>query len=77
MGPKPKAWDRMPKYNRHWYHKMLRRKTKADIIEPVLTQIRLKVSEKEISMYHIVCVLGETNEAFEQWWSKNGKPCPN
>ena len=73
LGDKPKRWDGMPRYNHHWYHKVLRRKTKTDYVDPILRQIRDVVPEKEISRYRCVNVLKMPNETFEQWWLKNGE----
>lgn len=70
IGAKPENWDALPKYNRHWYHKLIKRKTKADYIDPVLSFIRMLVPEKELLRFHNVDVLHMTNENFEQWWSK-------
>lgn len=69
----PEGWEKLPKYNRHWYHKVLGRKTKVDYIDPILILIKEMVPEKEISRYHNVNVLKISNEAFERWWKRNGE----
>lgn len=72
-GEEPEGWGEMPKYNRHWYHKLIKRKTKTDYIEPVLSFIRTLVPEKELLRFHNVEVLNIPTETFEQWWSINYK----
>ena len=74
LGSKPCDFDILPKYNRHWYQKLFKRKTKGDYIRPVLEEIKMIVPEKELSRHHHINYLNVTNEEFEQWWSVHGEP---
>lgn len=77
IGRKPEGWDKFPKYNYHWYHKLIRRRTKMYYIEQPMEQIENVVPKKEILRYHNVHVLGETNEDFEKWWKEISKCYPS
>lgn len=73
LGCKPCGFDSLPKYNRHWYQKLFKKKTKEDYIRPILEEIKRMVPEKELSRHHHINNLNVTNEEFEQWWSVHGE----
>lgn len=70
IGEKPQGFDELPNYNYKLRHKLLKRKTKEDYINPVIAAIEKTVPRKELFRYHHLHNLKRYNEEFEDWWSK-------
>lgn len=70
IGEKPKGFDELPRYNIKFIHKVAKRKTKAEIINPIMQYIEMLVPWKERLRYHHVHNLNSSNEQFEIWWQE-------
>ena len=68
LGNKPLGFDMLPNYNYRFIHKLIKRKTKSDIIGPIIKHIKTLVPHKEILRHHHIYNLRKTNDQFESWW---------
>lgn len=73
LGDKPEGWGQMPENHRHWYHRILRRRTKLDCIIPIMNYIKNRVGQKEVYRYHHLNNLHSTDEEFEKWWEERNE----
>ncbi len=48
VGTKPSGFDELPDYNYKWYHKLLKRRTKADYIEPAMARVSQLLSKENV-----------------------------
>jgi hypothetical protein len=45
VGEKPDGFDQMPWYNIHWWHRLIKRKTRQDYIRPAMGYLQQRVLE--------------------------------
>lgn len=71
VGDKPDGFDQMPLYNRHWWHKLMRRETRIDYINPAMSYLQKRVSMREFYFFaNVTRSKRMTSEEFEKWWEK-------
>lgn len=71
MPGKPENWDILP----NWYGISDERRgielTKKDIISPLIKLLRCLTTEKDVSRWWHINIIGNTNEQFEKWFDEN------
>lgn len=76
VGEKPDGFDQMPWYNIHWWHRLIKRKTKHDYIQPAMRYLQKRVTMKEFYFFaNVTRSKRMTSEQFEKWWEKEKTPC--
>lgn len=76
LGEKPERFDDLPKYNIHWWHKLAKRKTKADYLDPILYTIQCMLGHEEyLHWLHVETEKTMTEEEFQQFWKRHEKIC--
>ena len=71
LGAKPDGWDELPNYYYGWRSTLYRNRiTKSDILNVLSSGIMRLIGSKELSKYHIVHNLGDTEDEFEDWWAR-------
>ena len=75
VGEKPEGFDQMPWYNVHWWHRLIKRKTRQDYIRPAMGYLQQRVTMKEFYFFiNVTHSKRMTSEQFEKWWGKK-TPC--
>lgn len=71
VGEKPEGFDQMPWYNIYWWHKLKKRKTRKDYIQPAMGYLQQRVTMKEFYFFaNVTHGKRMTSEQFEKWWEK-------
>lgn len=71
VGEKPEGFDQMPWYNVHWWHRLIKRKTRQDYIRPAMGYLQQRVTMKEFYFFiNVTHSKRMTSEQFEKWWGK-------
>lgn len=71
VGEKPDGFDQMPWYNVHWWHRLIKRKTRQDYIRPAMGYLQQRVTMKEFYFFaNVTHSKRMTSEQFEKWWEK-------
>ncbi len=76
IGEKPEEFDNLPKYNIHWWHKLMRRKTKAYYLDPVFYTLKCMLPQKVyLHWANVEKSRTMTEEEFQQFWKVHEETC--
>lgn len=76
VGEKPDNFDKLPKYNVHWWHKLFKRKTKSDYLVPVIHFLYYILPRKDYLYWKNVKKRKTmTDEQFERFWRTQTENC--
>lgn len=74
LGPKPDGFDELPWYDNRKLKRFRKKiKTKSDYLLPMMHEIESMIGEESTSRCWWKFVLGETEEAWEQWYLTRGR----
>ena len=71
LGEKPcEDFDDLPRYNIHWWHKLMKRRTKKQYLQQVQWNLQSCLTAKEYYHHLHTKNLGCSEEKFEAWWRR-------